>query len=445
MGAPDIKGWLASIAANTAKLLTHDTTLGTLDTRLTDVEKTKISMTSPKYNFKSFIPSHLAGQQLESLAYVKADDVILAASKWYTQLPQDVCSIIKYDRKTMSVISTYDNLPLCHASDMTYNPNTKELFISTSTDPRAANYISVYDYTTMSFKREFQYAYKDIVYGIAYNNTLNQFVFYDDNNIRICDSNMVSLSYFTVPNPNGYNYQNIEVYGNYVLLYYDTAIMIYDLKGNNICEYAISDLDEGEGMVYVGNDIFYIGRVLMNHTPLCTQRSARIYEFNITQPAIWDYNRYISKTNSHVSSKTGTVIPGAVAYDRMSISDMIIMNSGTYTLGSNAAGAYDYFPDGGNENKAVAYNSTNTELVFSSTWDFWSLVSADSIYQGGLHLEKDWAAAKNLANADIQFDYYTGSGLELGLCIGGLKTNPNTIALAKLTFKWDFYVRSLNV
>lgn len=224
-----------------------------------------------------FIPALYGNQSMQSLIYIPEDDVIISGYKLYSGT-EGLCTLRKWNRKTKKLITNYDNLNLYHCSDMTYNPNTKEIFISTNTDPRARNYISVYDYTTMTFKREFQYIYKSIVYGIAYSTLHNQFVFYDNSNIRICDSNMVSQSFFNVPNL-GMNYQSIEVYKNYVYIYYDVAIQIYDFQGNYIKTYKIDTLDEGEGICYVGYGKFLVGRVI--NTPMATaSATSRVYIFD---------------------------------------------------------------------------------------------------------------------------------------------------------------------
>ena len=244
-----------------------------------DIKKNEagISEYFPRYTFDGYIPALYGNQAMQSIIYIPEDDVIISGYKLYSGT-EGLCTLRKWNRKTKKLITNYDNLNLYHCSDMTYNPNTKEIFISTNTDPRARNYISVYDYTTMTFKREFQYNYKSIVYGIAYSKLHNQFVFYDNSDIRICDANMVSQSVFNVPNL-GMNYQSIEVYKNYVYIYYDIAIQVYDFQGNYITTYKIDTLDEGEGICYIGDGKFLIGRVI--NTPMATASvTSRVYIFD---------------------------------------------------------------------------------------------------------------------------------------------------------------------
>ena len=390
----------------------------------------KISLLTPRFRFDGFIPALKDNQHMQSLVYIPKDNVILAAYKIYVG-DQGTCSIRKFNVNTKQVITDYDGLMLYHASDMTYNPNTKELFISTSTDSRGRNYISVYDYTSMEFKREFQYDYKSVVYGIAYAADTNQFIFYDDSNIRICDVNMESLSFFNVPH-NGMNYQNIEAFGNYVYIYYDIAIKIYDLQGNYLTMYNLSTIDEGEGMCYIGNNKFFLGRDIVNKTMEITRDTSRIYVFDTTLACQYDENPYRRPDNQ-------------VAYDKILISDTIIMESGVYSLASNLGGVNNYYSNTRNDKRSIVYNTVQNELVFDCSWRSFLKIDDKALVEGGVSVSQDLSLANYLGNYLIQFDFYRLLGLEFRFFRLGAKINLNYITSGKLHFKWYIYVKSLNV
>lgn len=437
-----IKTLNAEVGANTTDITNVKASVVTNTTNIANLAKviTNITKTSPRYRFDGFVPAFKDNQHMQSIVYIPEDDCILVAYKVYVGT-QDMCTIIKYDRRTKAVIATYDNLELYHASDMTYNNVKKKLFISTSTDPRASNWISVFDYTTMTKTGEFQYTPKSVVYGIAWSSTLDKYVFYDDSNINICtltsasgnfdDTVLTSTFTFNVPNQ-GMNYQNIEIYNNYVLIYYDVAINIYDLQGNFICMYNLSTIDEGEGMAYIGNNKFLLGRDIVNKDMATTRDTSRLYIFDITVPLTWEYDPYIMKDDKS-------------AYDKMTVSDSIVMTAGSYKLGSTLDGADNYFPSGYNDKRSITYNSANTELVFDCSWRAFLKIDAKALVQSELSYSQDWSLANYLGNYLIQFDFYSTLGIELGFFNSGDKTDPSRVTAGKLVFRWEFYVKSLNV
>ncbi len=160
--------------------------------------------------------------------------------------------ILKYDVVNKTVVSYSTPRDLDHANDITYNPNTKELFV-VHNQPNAA-LISVFNAETMAYKRTFTIGFN--IYGLHYNPERNQYVAARSGgeNMAVMDANFNHL-YSVRTIQTQYTTQGIYADANYVyfLQHNRSCIMVYDWDGNFV-EY-IKGPDQLNASGYEGENL----------------------------------------------------------------------------------------------------------------------------------------------------------------------------------------------
>jgi len=173
------------------------------------------------------------------------------------------CYIVQYDRLTMEEIKRSEVLKLGHANDITYMPETNELYVSQV----YGNYISILDADTLESKEVKRLSY--VNHAIAYEPTQEKFALASGKlGMYILAKNLVSVDYAN-PHDTTLVTQGICADDKYVyhVLYSsksnevetENMIFVVDWEGNLVSKVPIGlEGYEPENISLVG-DVFYIG------------------------------------------------------------------------------------------------------------------------------------------------------------------------------------------
>ena len=177
----------------------------------------------------------------------------------YSENATSISAIRKYDIASGKLLATFEGLQICHCNDMTYNPNTNELFMVHNTPERWV--ISVFDGDSLEFKKKIEILRE--IYSLSYDPYENCYwagLSYGYDFIKMdTDFNQIGEDYTGVVT--GYTKQGMDVDDKYIyfLQFNKNSIIVYNKSGQFIREIALSKTSyEAENIFHIG-ETFYIG------------------------------------------------------------------------------------------------------------------------------------------------------------------------------------------
>lgn len=326
------------------------------DDILTETSKTtqnqKIARTL-NYDFDGFIPAQNVNKHLQSICYVPDNNVLVAA--YNNKVTEGLGDIVKFDASTKEVIKVYTDMQIYHANDMTYNADTDEIVLVPMSDTRGYNYVYIYDYPTMTKKKEIQIsAFESTHYvsSIAYNRLDESYIIYSGQILYIFDTNFNLIRQFDIVRDDSLVLQSIEVVDSLIFISFQTAMWVCDFQGNVIRTYSIDRVGESEGLAYIGNNEFFVGNVI-NSTIYMT--STRIFKFNIYMDYdVYNWHTYSSLEEIGIATGSETIenICYALPNNSRIIYDKVVANTATC------------YPVSSGTFEAIRKNSTKVHLKF---------------------------------------------------------------------------------
>ena len=184
---------------------------------------------------------------------------------------EETARIMKKDLRTGKTTFS-ECVPMGHANDMTYNPNTNCVYVVTGKT------LHVFDADTLEYKGT--KTLSNSASGISYNAFNDTYVGFSGGTITIFGSNFKKISSFTmsVKGDSTQASQGICSDENYIYsLYYgksnmDAYVYVYDYDGNYITTINIDFVDEPENVSVINGEI-YVGT--------CTQQPVfTVYKIN---------------------------------------------------------------------------------------------------------------------------------------------------------------------
>lgn len=243
----------------------------------------------------------------QSMCYIPTENALV---RCLGKIGTSSCFIEKINYSDMSRISINKDLNYAHANDITYNPKTNKLYLTPMFSQESGldrNLIYVLNASTFVKEAEIHVG-TDMsmpVYGIAYNNTDNQYY------VALGDSMIVALNNsFEIVSTFSFKqygitsscgpFQCIEYFDDKIFVLYHKKIVVFDTKGNYLSNVSVGDSIESEGIASIGNGDFVIGKVYGNNVGLIINE---IFSFNIFD---------CRNLDDMLSTEVGVILKGSV-------------------------------------------------------------------------------------------------------------------------------------
>ena len=171
-----------------------------------------------------------------------------------------VNAVLKYELKTGTLVQVFENVKSSHSNDMTYNPETNELFIVHNTPDRQN--ISVLNPETMEITRTVTLENLEI-YSLSYDPYEKCYwagISYGYNFVKL-DLDFKQVGEIITGVETGYTKQGMDLDSKYLyfLQYKSNSVIVYDKQGNFVREITLPKTSyEAENIFHIG-DVFYIG------------------------------------------------------------------------------------------------------------------------------------------------------------------------------------------
>lgn len=241
---------------------------------------------SLNFKFKNFINSSINDKHMQGMCYVKKDDCLLIA---YSDIDTSVLAgkIIKYSLQTNSIVSTYTDIEIGHANDMTYREDTDEVYITSIYSSAGQNSITIFNYSDMQKKQykvfsEISSNFSVIGIDIDENNnivvlTIKEIYIYDKdfNFIKKFNNDLMinDTQYYTV--------QGMALKGRLLFVSAMECLKVYNIDtGELLKTFQVSRVGETEGIAIVNDDII-IGNIIPNVEEKYT--TTRLFTINLKQ------------------------------------------------------------------------------------------------------------------------------------------------------------------
>ena len=188
--------------------------------------------------------------------YVSAQGACTDGEYAYFALPNGATTMLKYDLKNWQLVKKKTGLVLGHANDMTYN--SKKNYIAVSHNAPEYNIISIVDPETLKVTESYEIKLK--IYSIAYCEKLDcYFVGISGGyNFAKLDSEFnVVKKYKGVKS--GYVRQGADCDDQYIYFTQSggsNIVVVYDLNGKYVDDFALSSDNEVENIFHIGNDFY---------------------------------------------------------------------------------------------------------------------------------------------------------------------------------------------
>ena len=169
-------------------------------------------------------------------------------------------AILKYEIATGTLVKVFENVKTSHCNDLTYNPETTEIFIVHNLPDR--QHISVADPDTFEIKRVIELENLEI-YSLSYDPYEKCYwagISYGFDFVKL-DLEFKQVGEIIKGVETGYTKQGMDLDERYLyfLQYNANSIIVYDKVGNFIREITLPKTSyEAENIFHIG-DVFYIG------------------------------------------------------------------------------------------------------------------------------------------------------------------------------------------
>ncbi|SFM21448.1 hypothetical protein SAMN04490355_10562 [Pelosinus propionicus DSM 13327] len=221
---------------------------------------------SPIFSFNSQVIKGDGLWYLESLAYNTDASEIIAAFKCHDTAKEHYGRIVVYDGVTHKIKRQYSHEEIWHANDMTYNNSNKTIVLVPMKDIRAANYLYIFDASTMKKLEEVRVEGIDSITGVAYNQSTGGYVVNSnkDKTFYITDDNFNVQSQFKYHEDA--TMQSIEIYNDMIYYYCNNIIKTFTMDGKVDGRYQLTSHGESEGITSLGDGKFLIGFIRKGNT-----------------------------------------------------------------------------------------------------------------------------------------------------------------------------------
>ena len=165
----------------------------------------------------------------------------------------------KIDLRTGETVQIYENLETGQTNDMTYNPNTKEILISTDNPDKTT--VMIFDAETMTLKETKHLSFK--IYAIAYDPVKNGYWVGTSGNYNFAflDTNLKQVGDTYPGYSTGATKQAMACDGTYLYFLHSAAntLVVYDTNGNLAAAVPLPERSGAAQNLAIVDGTFYIG------------------------------------------------------------------------------------------------------------------------------------------------------------------------------------------